>query len=138
MQLPPSCSAKESKLGHISKGSWWGSGCPALGPFPLPLAVVGMIHTPQQGSPWLPVLTQVTGTSQQALSQRLFPALPLQSPLFACLDKTKLSPSQPFSMPIKFCPLLDPSNLTITQSRNKPHPLPADPTAAHIKGDPKL
>lgn len=60
---------------------------------------------PHSRAHWLPVLTQVTpvGTSHQALSQKLLPALTLQSPLFVCLAKTKLYPNQPFSMPIKCC-----------------------------------
>lgn len=95
MVLLPSCSAKESKQAHQQRL--------LMGQWGTPTGMVGMLYTPLQGSPSLPVLTQVTptGTSHQALSQKLFPTLPLQSPLFVCLSKTKLSPSQPFSMPSK-------------------------------------
>lgn len=43
MLLLPSCSAKESELGHVSKGSSWGSGVSSSGASPTPTGVLGMI-----------------------------------------------------------------------------------------------
>lgn len=103
---------------------------------------------PTAGLTWLPGLTPVTltGTSHPALSQELFPALTLQSPLFVCPDKTKLSPSQPLLMPIKCCSAL--AGPFKPQHHTKHEPTPSSPRGSKcgshqrrpqiVKNDPNL